>query len=176
MDTEQWKGTPLKREVSGFRGSLPPPPLTGMSPGPTPATQTCRRLRAGPGTGDSRRARVSRLPPRRGPPRRPSRPPNTEANAPPTRSHVPPPARCGPLAPARLGPSRSRGSGQDGGEARQRAGPPPGGRAGGRGAACAEQRITGAPPALRAPLPAAHRPPVPLGLGGGQGAGAVSRR
>lgn len=34
MDTEQWKGTPLKREVSGFRGNLPPPPLTGTSPRP----------------------------------------------------------------------------------------------------------------------------------------------
>lgn len=85
-------------------------------------------------------------------------PRTTDTNAPrpsarPGLPHVPPPARRG----------RSRGSGQDGGEARRRAGPPLGSGAGGRGAACAERRITARPIALL-PFPPA---PPPLGRGTG---------
>lgn len=114
-----------------------------------------RRLPQGGCSGASAEARptaTATASPENRNPRPPVRPPLGGPGLPPTPTpHVPPPAR--------LGPSRSRGSGQDGGEARQRAGPPPGGGAGGRGAACAERRITGAPHSPASPTTAASRPP-----------------
>lgn len=94
--------------------------------------------------------------------------------------------RPGPTYLPRRGASRSRGSGQDGGEARRRAGPPPGGGAGGRGAACAERRITGtaaarpglspAPSAVLRRPGASRRPPAAPGFEGGRGTGSAVGR
>uniref|UniRef100_A0A8C2TFE1 Adenosine kinase n=1 Tax=Coturnix japonica TaxID=93934 RepID=A0A8C2TFE1_COTJA len=143
-----------RRPPALHSGPLPLPARTELRPSPNP----CHRpAPCGAGTAAPPAARS-----RKDPPSRP-RSPRSRCRPVPTYRYLP-----------RRGASRSRGSGQDGGEARRRAGPPPGGDTGGRGAACAEWRITGTRRRHRtAFLPL---PPAAPGLEGGRGTGAARGR